>query len=388
MRDARARIIADDLVTARTALDQELADESLLVARQQEVEAQSEAARDQEARLEAALRDDLPALAKAQETWFALAGLKERVRGTQSLATERVRNAQATVETVVDAGPRPRAARGRGRRAARRRRSGSSTRSAATAPPSTRRSPPGTRPRTPPPRRSAGSPGLERAAADRREGLARLHGQVNAARSRAAAASDEIGRLEQAREEALARAARAQHDFTSLETRVAGLDAGEEGLDAEHEAAAAGLSDLEDRLAKAREEAQRADRDRSTLTARKDALELGLSRKDGAGALLAASGDVSGLLGSVAALLTVRGGYEAAVASALGAAADAVVVDGAAAAVGRHRPPQGRRPRPGRPGRRRRARHRCGTRRLAGDCPARRRTPSTRSSAPTPCAPR
>ena len=78
---------------------------------------------------------------------------------------------------------------------------------------------------------------------------------------------------------------------------------------------------------------QRADRDRSALTARKDALELGLSRKDGAGALLAASDDVSGLLGSVAALLTVRGGYEAAVASALGAAADAVVVDSATAAV-------------------------------------------------------
>src|SRR5690606_23862058 len=130
-----------------------------------------------------------------------------------------------------------------------------------------------------------------------------------------------------------ARAARAQHDFTALETRVAGLDAGEEGLDAEHEAAAAVLGDLEDRLEKARDEALRADRDRSTLTARKDALELGLARKDGAGALLAASGELSGLLGSVAALLTIRGGYETAVASALGSAADAVVVDGAAAAV-------------------------------------------------------
>ena len=38
--------------------------------------------------------------------------------------------------------------------------------------------------------------------------------------------------------------------------------------------------------------------------ARKDALELGLNRKDGAGALLAASDSVSGLLGSVAALLS------------------------------------------------------------------------------------
>ena len=58
------------------------------------------------------------------------------------------------------------------------------------------------------------------------------------------------------------------------------------------------------------------------------------NRKDGAGALLAASDGVSGLLGSVAALLSVRSGYETAVASALGSAADAVVVADADAAVG------------------------------------------------------
>ena len=39
VRDAKARLIADDLVTARAALEQELADESVLVARREEVEA-------------------------------------------------------------------------------------------------------------------------------------------------------------------------------------------------------------------------------------------------------------------------------------------------------------------------------------------------------------
>src|SRR5699024_3133589 len=57
------------------------------------------------------------------------------------------------------------------------------------------------------------------------------------------------------------------------------------------------------------------------------------SRKDGAGALLAADDQLSGLLGSVAAVLTVRPGYEAAVAAALGSAADAVVVAGMDTAV-------------------------------------------------------
>ena len=84
-------------------------------------------------------------------------------------------------------------------------------------------------------------------------------------------------------------------------------------------------------------------RERSAMTARKEALELGLARKDGAGALLAASGRLSGLLGSVAALITVQPGAQTAVAAALGSAADAVAVDGLGAAVGRDPTAQGRR---------------------------------------------
>ncbi|MGV3563509.1 MAG: AAA family ATPase, partial [Nocardioides sp.] len=179
--------------------------------------------------------------------------------------------------------------------------------------------------------------GLQRAAADRREGLARLHGQVNALKSRAAGADEEVARLRHAREEALTRAERAQMAFTALETKVAGLDAGEEGLDAEHEEAAALLDDVEERLAVVRDQAQQADRDRHTLSARKDALELGLARKDGAGALLAAGDELPGVLGSIAALLSVQHGHEAAVAAALGSGADAVAVrdpEAALAALG------------------------------------------------------
>src|SRR5699024_4265326 len=125
----------------------------------------------------------------------------------------------------------------------------------------------------------------------------------------------------------------AQRDFTALETRVAGLDAGEEGLDAEHEAATVALDALEEKLAVAQEQARAAEQERTGLAARKEALELGLTRKDGAGALLAATDSVAGLLGSVAAMLTVRHGYEVAVAGALGQAADAVAVTGSGAAV-------------------------------------------------------
>ncbi|HEU4811563.1 MAG TPA: chromosome segregation protein SMC [Nocardioides sp.] len=333
LRDARARLMADDLVTARTALQQELADESVLVERREQVEAAVTAAREAESTLEAALREDLPALAAAQETWFALSGLRERLRGTQSLAAERVRNAAGTSESDEGQGGRDpdqleaEATRVREQEqqiAAEVDRHRTALEEAVTARKAAEDA------ASEEERRVAG---LQRAAADRREGLARLHGQVNALKSRAAAADDEIGRLQLAREEAVARADRAQRDFTSLETKVAGLDAGEEGLDAEHEAASSLLGDIEERLAKAREEAQQADRERTGLLARKDALEMGLNRKDGAGALLAASDSVSGLLGSVAALLSVRTGYEAAVAGALGSAADAVAVTDADAAV-------------------------------------------------------
>ncbi|WP_081795378.1 chromosome segregation protein SMC [Nocardioides sp. URHA0020] len=333
VRDARARLLADDLMTARTALRQEMADESILVQRREQVEAEVARGREQEAVLEAALREDLPALSRAQETWFALSGLRERLRGTQSLAAERVRNAAGTADVEearsgrdpeqleaeaaqvreqeqritaeVDAHRAALEEAVTGRRAAEDAAAEEDRKIAA----------------------------LQRAAADRREGLARLHGQVNTLRSRATSADEEVGRLGLAREEAVARADRAQRDFTSLETRVAGLDAGEEGLDAEHEAATNALDDIEERLAKARDEALQADRDRTGLAARKDALELGLNRKDGAGALLAATDTVSGLLGSVAALVSVRSGFETAVAQALGSAADAVAVADADAAV-------------------------------------------------------
>jgi chromosome segregation protein len=333
VRDARARLLADDLVTARTALQLDLADEGALLERRAAVAAATEEARLAEAALEAALREDLPALASAQETWFALSGLGERLRGTAGLAAERLRNAREGAEPAPATGRDPDQLVAEADRVrAQEQQIGTEVernRAALATASSTRQEV--EQAHVEEDRRVTA---LERAAADRREGLARLHGQVNALRSRAAAADEEVGRLTGTRQDAVARAERAQRDFTALESRVAGLDAGEEGLDAEHEGAASALADLEDRLAKTREEAQSADRERTGLAARKEALEMGLNRKDGAGALLAASDTVSGLLGSVAALLTVRPGFETAVAAALGSAADAVAVNDVGSALG------------------------------------------------------
>src|SRR5690606_29089095 len=67
--------------------------------------------------------------------------------------------------------------------------------------------------------------------------------------------------------------------------------------------------------------------------AREEALSMGLRRKDGAGALLAETEAIPGLLGSIAALLSVETGYEAVLAAALGRLAEAVAVSDGREAV-------------------------------------------------------
>lgn len=174
---------------------------------------------------------------------------------------------------------------------------------------------------------------MARAIADRREGLARLHGQVNAARGRAGSAQAEIDRLAAARDEAGERAVLAQEEYEQLKAEVDGLEAEDTELADAHDAARRELAGAETALAAAREEATAAERARAAVAARHDALALGLRRKDGTGALLGARDALTGLLGPAAELLTVAQGHEVALAAALGAAADAIAVTGPSAAA-------------------------------------------------------
>ncbi len=172
-----------------------------------------------------------------------------------------------------------------------------------------------------------------RAVADRREGLARLAGQVNALRTRATSGREESARLAAAAADARERATQAEAELARVQAEVGLLDAGELGLDDRHENAVAAYEAIEARVRELAEGEREAEREQSTWTARADALVVGLTRKDGTAALLAAGARLPGVLGSVAALLTVEPGYETAVAAALGAAADAVAVASSTDAV-------------------------------------------------------
>ena len=335
LRDARLRLLADDLLALRGTLAAEVRDETALRERRAAVERDLTELQVREGALEAAAAEQSPRLARAQETWYRLSALEERLRGTGTLAAERHRHLTAELPEEARAGRDPdqldrEAAAVREQEAALAGQIGAEAERLAAA--VTRRTD------------AEGALAVEekalvaavRAVADRREGLARLSGQVGALRSRAAGAEAEIGRIAGALAEARVRVERAQADLHALQSEAGGLDEGEVDLDARHEHAANLLATATDRLAAAQADEREAERDRSTWAARRDALALSLARKDGSGALLAA--DLPGVLGSVAALVTVEPGHQHAVAAALGALADAVAVaspDAAAAALTR-----------------------------------------------------
>ena len=82
LRDSKARLIADDYVRATQAMANDLAAENELRDRRLRLEEALTAARDAETSAEAASAACLPRLSDAQETWYSLSGLAERVTAT------------------------------------------------------------------------------------------------------------------------------------------------------------------------------------------------------------------------------------------------------------------------------------------------------------------
>ncbi|MFD6226329.1 AAA family ATPase [Streptomyces sp. NPDC060232] len=330
LRDARLRLLADDLVALRRALDAEIADEAALKERKEAAEAQLAGALRREAELEEAVRELAPRLQRAQQTWYELSQLAERVRGTASLAEARVKSATAPVEEER----RGRDPEDMEREAERIREQEAELTAALEA--ASRALEDTTGHRAELERELAEEErrlrDAARAIADRREGLARLTGRLGAARSRAGAAQAEIDRLALARDEARTRAEAAQVEYEALAEEVGGLD--DPSAQTHHEAARAELKEAEAGLGAAREALAAAERARAAVSARRDALALGLRRKDGTGVLLAARERLAGVLGPAAERLSVAPGYEAAVAAALGSAADALAVASPSAAAG------------------------------------------------------
>ncbi|QYC44537.1 Chromosome partition protein Smc [Nonomuraea coxensis DSM 45129] len=347
LRDARLRLLADDVGTLRATLEREAADEAAIMARRAQVEAELAEAQRREAALEAAEAEAQPRLAAAQETWFRLSSLRERITGLEQLAAERHRHAldAASIERrgrdpedlereADEARERELVLRAELEQARELLEEAVQARAGCEAELSEEE------------RRLALA---ARAAADRREGLARLRGQVDSVRSRARAAEEEIGRLQQAVAEAAERARQAGEDLETqrleeppvdpalaeeLATAQALVEEARAVADAARAAAEeakaaldeprSGLQAARAAVATARSADQEAQRSVAALSARRDALELGLARGDGGAALLEA--DLAGVLGPLAVALQVTPGAETAVAAVLGPVAEAIAV--------------------------------------------------------------
>ncbi|MGK3204975.1 chromosome segregation protein SMC [Amycolatopsis sp. MEPSY49] len=326
LRDSRLRLLADDLVTQRDTIARDEADEKTARQRRAEVEQHLEIVSAEEAELEASLAEDAPLLQTAQETWYKLSALAERLRGTVRLAIERQRHLSADVSTSTGGRDPEELLEEAERVAEQEEELNEAVMEARELLAQTVLRREDLEQRVQAAERAHWA--AVRAIADRREGMAKLTGQVEALRSKNGATSDEIDRLSVSLEEAAERA-----EIAVEELEMAKAEGGVEESDD------AGLMDRHDRAveannaAKARVEelvkAERAaEREIASEKARVEALSMGLRRKDGAGALLGASHELPGLLGSVAALLTVEPGYEVALAAALGPVADAVAVTG------------------------------------------------------------
>ncbi|QDW31449.1 chromosome segregation protein SMC [Arthrobacter sp. KBS0702] len=329
VRDARSRLLADDLVQLQSVLEQDVADETALKARRGVVERELESGRQRQAGLEQLAAEATPKLNAARDNWYQLSSGRERLRSLGSLAEER-RRLLGAADVAPDAGRDPeqlekQAARVRAEQAGLEtgiieRRAALDTATAAKQEAENAAAAEDKRLAT-----------LLRAAADRREGLARLAGQVGAARSRVESAQAELGRLRDSQKAGEERRRHAQSEFTALESQVAGVEDGEETLDAEYEAATEALDAVVAEIDALKAAEREGERERDALVARRDALQLGLNRKDGSEHVLAA--ELPGVLGPLAGMLTVEAGYEAAIAAALGSSSDAVVVRDAASAA-------------------------------------------------------
>ena len=172
-----------------------------------------------------------------------------------------------------------------------------------------------------------------RAAADRREGLARLTGSLETARGRLAAAVAEDHRLQETAAAARRRSAECEEQARVAATELEGLDAAEVELDAVHAAAEAALETARTALDACGQRRRDAEQERVSAVAARDTWVLSLERDDGTAAILA--DPPAGVLGATAELIKVSPGAEAAIAAALGSLVDGLVAD--AAAVGARR---------------------------------------------------
>ncbi|WP_280394848.1 chromosome segregation protein SMC [Nocardia brasiliensis] len=322
LRDARMRLAADDLVTRRGELESQQSKEAY--AREQHITVQSEldAANAALAQQEFQLSRLTPSAEAAAQIWFQLSALAERVNATIRIAQDRARHLDT--DAPVGTGRDPEQLEAEAERVEAEEAELREAVEIATETLEAARDALAEREHSAKAAEQAHLAAV-RAIADRREGVARLAGKVDTLRTRAQSVDAEISRLTTAIADARQRGEAAQAEFDTVQAELTELDAGEAGLDAQHEHAVQALALADQRVTELREQDREASKRVASLSARIEALGMNLARRDGAAWLVEHRSQ--GLLGPLSGLLRVHGGFEAAVATALGPLADAVAAD-------------------------------------------------------------
>ncbi|CAD5995333.1 chromosome segregation protein SMC [Agreia sp. COWG] len=319
VRDARARLLADEVVTLRTALSDHSRSENERRTERIVLQERLEQNQLRVARIEGAQIGD--AVDVARRTSFGLESVQERLRGLFTLANQRLAllgsdaEGAATGPTVTPqmiADARDEVDRLRDEVA-------TAERALLEAQAGSVRA-----------RASLDSVDEEIAAQSALVSrhdleISKLSGQLDTANSRLAAVRGEVLRQANALEAATERREFARAEFARLEAEAAVSGTSETDLDEAYEFAQARLFEAESEIDALREALHRSERERDALAARKSALTLALETKDGTADLISAR--VPGVLGLVSDNVSVQPGYEAAVAAALGTLADAVLAD-------------------------------------------------------------
>ena len=306
VRDARARLLADEVVELRSSINDFSRSESERKTQRIVLQEQLDQNKLREARLEQAqVGDDVD---EARRVAFGLESVQERLRSLYTLANQRLsllgqqseapvssNNVSQTLVDEVNAEADLLAA-------------GVTDAEKAVA-------------------AAAAATATAKAALDSLdEEIAAQSALVEVATSPLTAAQGELVRQQQALAEAQARREAAQAEFETLEAEAGNSAIDSDGsLDSAYEASEAKVSSIQAEIEALREALHASERERDALAARNSALSLAVDQKDGSSALVAAK--LSGIRGLVAEHVKITPGYEAAIAAALGTLADAVLAD-------------------------------------------------------------
>jgi chromosome segregation protein len=319
VRDARARLLADEVVELRTAITTSSKSESERKTERLVLQEQLDQNKLREARIEQEQVGD--AVDVSRRVSFGLESVQERLRGLYSLANQRLALlgqqadgptagsgiSQASVQEALDEAQRLTADVTAAEEAV-----GKASATAATA--------------------KAALDSLDEEIAAQSALVSRhdleLAGhasRVDVARSRLAAATTALERQQASLEQAEQRRETARTEFAELESAGTLDGTSDDTLQVAYEAAEARVVALQAEVEEQRDLLHTSERERDALAARTAALSMAVDQKDGSTALVEAG--ITGVRGLVADHVKVKAGYEAAIAAALGTLADAVLAD-------------------------------------------------------------